>query len=110
MRFCFKSTAGAVQCISLILSVLVSHMVCAQETGTGLVLYDNFDERFLDPTKWEGQFFGACSTVTALECVREIQDEKLRLAARIQGWPNVGRYGKENFLTALILVVTASIS
>jgi len=59
-------------------------MVYAQSSA-GLVLYDNFDERFLSPLKWNT--FGACYTSNGkeLECVREIRDERLRLAHRTFG-------------------------
>jgi hypothetical protein len=54
---------------------------------SSLVLYDNFDdERFLNPSKWS--LYGACFTWSVLECVREIQDDKLRLAVRSYGATN----------------------
>ena len=45
-------------------------------------LYDNFDKKFLNPSKWYP--IAACYTDngTELECVREVRDEKLHLAHR----------------------------
>ena len=58
----------------------------ALQSSVGLLLYDSFDERFLNPTKWAP--YGACFTFSALECVREIQDDRLRLAVRNYGQTN----------------------
>lgn len=82
MTFASKSRIAAVLVLCFAVSVYVSHRAHAQQ---GLVLYDNFDERFLNPSKWSTS--GVCSW-SALECVREIQDEKLRLAARNYGARN----------------------
>ncbi len=59
--------------------VLLATLSCAAQTTT---LYDNFKEKFLDPSKWST--FSACFTNNGreLECVREIQNGKLRLAHR----------------------------
>jgi hypothetical protein len=87
MRFGSKSRVGAIQCISalcFVLFVFLSRMVHAQQSSN-LVLYDNFDERFLNPAKWSP--YGACNW-SVLECVREIEDEKLRLAVRVYGATN----------------------
>jgi len=61
-------------------------MLYAQQPSSNLVLYDNFDERFLDPAKWSP--YGACFTWSVLECVREIQEDRLRLAVRSYGETN----------------------
>lgn len=63
-----------------------SQGVSAHQLPWGLVVYDNFDERFLDPTRWSP--YGACFTWSVLECVREIQDHRLRLAVRNYGATN----------------------
>ncbi len=59
----------------------------AQNTAPtqGLRLYDDFNHRFLDPSKWSTG--NACFTNNGLEqeCVREIQDGQLRLAHRNYG-------------------------
>lgn len=52
-------------------------------SASELIPYDNFTQRFLDPTKWST--FGACFTFSFLECVREIQNGQLRLAVRNYG-------------------------
>ena len=86
MRFAAKSRVGTIQCIlalCFVLLVSLSHMLYAQQPSSNLALYDNFDERFLDPAKWSPSF-GACGW-HLLECVREIRDEKLRLAVRVYG-------------------------
>jgi len=60
-------------------------MVYAQLPSSNLVLYDTFDERFLDPARWSP--YGVCSW-SVLECVREIQEDRLRLAVRSYGATN----------------------
>jgi hypothetical protein len=82
MRFSWKSAVTAfagLLALGLVVSVSLSHKVHAQ-SSTNFVLYDNFDERFLSPLKWNT--FGACFTSNGmeLECVREIRDENLHLA------------------------------
>lgn len=89
MRFSSKSMECASWGIlTLCFAILVglSQMVYAQQPSTNLVLYDNFDERFLNPTKWSP--YGACFTWSVLECVREIQEDRLRLAVRSYGATN----------------------
>src|SRR5258706_14241643 len=54
----------------------------AQQSNPGLRLYDSFNNRFLDPSKWLAQW--QCGG-TVMECVREIQDEHLRLRVRAYG-------------------------
>jgi hypothetical protein len=89
MRFGSKSRVGTIQCILALCFVLLaslSRMVYAQQRSSNLVLYDNFDdERFLDPAKWSP--YGLCSW-SVLECVREIQEDRLRLAVRNYGGTN----------------------
>jgi len=87
MRFSWKSTVAVfagMLALGLVVSVCLSHKAYAQ-SSTNFVLYDNFDERFLSPLKWNT--FGACFTSNRmeLECVREIRDEQLRLAHRTFG-------------------------
>jgi hypothetical protein len=89
MSFSSKSTRGSlwrVLTLCFVLFAYLSHAVYAQRPSSGLVLYDNFNQKFLDPTKWST--FGACFTFSFLECVREIQDGKLRLAVRNYGATN----------------------
>ncbi len=59
------------------------HASRAQSPTNGLILYDSFGERFLNPTKWS--LYEVCFNFSALECVREIQDGRARLAARNYG-------------------------
>src|SRR5437016_83585 len=85
MRFSSKSRVGTIQCIlalCFVLLVSLSHMLYAQQPSSNLVLYDNFDNKFLNPSKWNT--VGACYTSNGmeLECVREIRDENLHLAHR----------------------------
>ena len=99
MRCSSKSWVGTILALSFVLLVFLSHMLHAQQPSSNLVLYDNFDERFLSPTKWNT--FGACFTGNGmeLECVREIRDEKLHLAHRNFGNrdTNVGfQFGSAN--------------
>ena len=55
----------------------------AQQSSSSFVLYDNFNQKFLDTNKWEPS--SACFTWTVVECVREIQNGQLRLAVRGTG-------------------------
>lgn len=66
---------------SLIFSLYVIRAE-AQRPACHLVLYDDFNQRFLDPSKWthSGSWFGS-----ALDAVREIQQGGLRLAVRSYG-------------------------
>src|SRR6266700_1885114 len=83
MRFGSKSRLGIIQCIlalCFVLLVFLSRVLYAQQPSSNLVLYDNFDETFLSPAKWSP--YGACFTWSVLECVRVIQDDRLRLATR----------------------------
>ncbi len=59
--------------------VLLATLSCAAQTTT---LYDNFKGKLLDPSKWSAS--SACFTNNGLEleCVREIQNGKLRLVHR----------------------------
>src|SRR5436305_1590229 len=56
----------------------------AQQPSTVPRYYDTFTEPWLNPDKWEamGPF---CAQGLTLECVREIQDGRLRLALRNMG-------------------------
>ena len=64
-----------------VLAVLMG-LTNAWGQSSTLHLYDNFDdEAFLDPAKWSGNW--QCGT--ALECVRDIEDDALRLKVRGYG-------------------------
>jgi hypothetical protein len=54
----------------------------AQQPNSGTRVYDNFDKRFLDLSKWLAQW--QCGG-TVMECVREIQEDQLRLRVRAYG-------------------------
>ena len=85
MRSKAAAFAG-VLALGVIVSVHLSQKVYAQQTSSR-VLYDNFDdERFLNPAKWST--YGACFTWSVLECVRVIEDDRLRLAVRNYGATN----------------------
>ena len=49
-----------------------------------ITLYDNFDHKFLNPSRWA---YALCYSGSGLEmeCVREIRDEQLHLAHRYFG-------------------------
>jgi hypothetical protein len=86
MRFSSKATeraSWATLTLCFALLVCLSQMLYAQQAN--LALYDNFDETLLNPTKWSP--YGACNW-SVLECVRVIQDDKLRLAVRVYGATN----------------------
>jgi len=76
----------------LLFCVTLIPMAIAQ---SGLVMYDNFNERFLDPNKWLTS--SPCFTWTVLECAREIQNGQLRLEVRGYGATNANtgtQYGE----------------
>jgi len=88
MRSSWKSNVAVfagILALGLIVFVRLPRNVHAQ-SSTNLVLYDTFDETFLSPSKWS--LYGACFTWSVLECVREIQDDRLRLAVRSYGATN----------------------
>jgi hypothetical protein len=61
MRFHSRSKVAAFACIlflGLIGSLGLSWKVYAQQPSANLVLYDNFDERFLDPSSVQGLLCG----------------------------------------------------
>jgi hypothetical protein len=73
---------------TIVVLLLCVTIACATPKTTSAqtaTLYDNFNEQFLSPAKWNT--FGACFTTNGqeLECVREIQHGKLRLAHRSFG-------------------------
>ena len=81
-----RDTLWRIMIVCFVLLAYLSRMVYAQQPSMGLVLYDTFNQKFLDPTKWST--LGACSTFSFLECVREIQDRSLRLEVRNYGATN----------------------
>ena len=86
---------------SLLLAVVVSILTPAQLTfaQSGLVMYDNFNHRFLDPNRWLTS--SPCFTWTVLECAREIQSGQLRLKVRGYGTTdsNAGsQYGESELI------------
>ena len=71
-------------CIACAITTLAqtSRSSTAAQAGGSAALYDNFNEKFLDPLRWN--LSSSCYTVDGLEmeCVREIQAGHLRLAHR----------------------------
>lgn len=51
-----------------------------------LTLYDDFNQKFINPAKWSTQW--QCGSPSILECEREIQNDQLRLRVRGYGAPN----------------------
>jgi hypothetical protein len=62
----------------LVALLILATLPCAAQT---LKLYDNFDHKFINPSKWAYAFCFSGSGLE-LECVREIRDEQLHLAHR----------------------------
>ncbi len=56
------------------------------QSSQELSIYDNFNQQFLNPSKWATS--SPCFTWSVLECVREIQNGRLRLAVRGYGATN----------------------
>jgi len=89
---------------NLLLAFIASLLTPAQLTSaqSGLIMYDNFNQRFLNPSKWLTS--SPCFTLTVLECAREIQNGHLRLEVRGYGATNSNtgnQYGESelHFLT-----------
>jgi hypothetical protein len=60
---------------------------CAQaQSSEHLILYDDFNQQFLNPNKWATS--SPCFTWTVLECAREVQNGRLRLEVRGYGATN----------------------
>ncbi len=79
------------------------------QVQSGAMLYDDFNHKWLDPTKWAAipdgatpNYKEACYFSTnVLECVREIQDGKLRLAVKSYGARDSnegGQYGESKII------------
>lgn len=81
-------------------------LALSQASVAQLVLYDNFSERFLDPSRWIPN--STCSTFSTLECVREIQHDGLRLTVRNYGATNSNQ-GSQFGLSELHFTNPASI-
>lgn len=82
---------------NLLLAVIASLLTPAQlaSAQSELVMYDNFNESFLSPSKWLTS--SPCFTWTVLECAREIQNGQLRLEVRGYGTTNANtgiQYGE----------------
>src|SRR5262245_66629589 len=70
--------------VFLVCALAIAVPVSAQtQQNSDLRLYDAFNQKFLDPTKWATS--SPCFTWTVLECLREIQHGQLRLAVRGSG-------------------------
>ena len=62
----------------LLAVLLLATLLCAAQSTT---LYDSFDHKFLNPSRWAYAFCFSGSGLE-LECVREIRDEQLHVAHR----------------------------
>jgi len=62
----------------LLAMLILATLPCAAQT---LTLYDNFDHKFINPSKWAYAFCFS-SNGLEMECVREIRDEQLHLTHR----------------------------
>jgi hypothetical protein len=73
-------------CLFLLCAIAVVMPARGQtQPNSGLQLYDSFDGRFINPSKWTAQW--QCGG-TVMECVREIQEDQLRLRVRAYGATN----------------------
>lgn len=75
----------------LVALLIFASLPCAAQT---LTLYDNFDHKFINPSRWAYAF---CSPEDGpeLECVREIRDEQLHFSHRAFGL-NSSNTGQNN--------------
>jgi hypothetical protein len=83
----------------LLAVLLFATLPCAAQTK---ILLDNFDHKYLDPARWYP--VPACYSGAGLEmeCVRVIEDEKLRLAHRNFGQRNSDSGWQFGWATAFI--------
>jgi hypothetical protein len=83
----------------LLAVLLFATLPCAAQTK---ILLDNFDHKYLDPARWYP--VPACYSGAGLEmeCVRVIEDEKLRLAHRNFGQRNSDSGSQFGWATAFI--------
>jgi hypothetical protein len=89
--------------MSKTLGLLVSLTLTSVAFGqTGLRLYDDFNQKLINPAKWYTQW--QCGSPSIMECEREIQDNQLRLRVHGYGTPdtnNGNQFGvSEVYLTA----------
>jgi hypothetical protein len=68
--------------VSIFLVILLVSVVRGG-VAQGPRLYDTFSTQFLDPAKWTGR--GICKNWLTLDCARELQLRRLRLAVRTYG-------------------------
>ena len=100
-----KATSVAI----LLLSMLVAGMAAAQTstsrtTETAGSLYDNFNQNFIDPSKWSAIW--QCGS-PAMECVREIENGQLRLRVRAYGATDAN--DGTQFATSAVNLTAASV-
>jgi hypothetical protein len=82
LKYLKSGLKQATLCLLAVSAMAAIMPALAQQSNTGLRLYDSFDNRFLDPSKWLAQW--QCGG-TVIECVREIQEDQLRLRVRAYG-------------------------
>jgi hypothetical protein len=76
--------------LAVMLSMIGSHTAWAQQSAPKPVhklykVYDTFNDRLIDPSKWISNYPEPCGIGSALECVREIEDGHLHLRVRNYG-------------------------
>lgn len=74
--------ASLVQIVGIVLFSALAGWAQVSGAAPKLVPYDDFSERFLNPAKWAPASSCFAGGDLQLECVREIQNKKLRLALR----------------------------
>lgn len=91
---------------TLLACALLNPMVQAQNGKlSGLHVYDNFNQTFIDPAKWIAPW--QCGS-PAMECVREIENGQLRLRIRSYG-ANDSNSGTQ-FSSSAVDLTAASVS
>jgi hypothetical protein len=74
-----RLTLGAIAVLFTLLGMLALKAQAQQDSGL-VPVYDDFNSKWLDPNKW--QPINPSCWGNVLECVREVRNGKLRLAAR----------------------------
>lgn len=76
--------------LAVMLSMTFSYATWAQQSAPQPAhklhgVYDTFNGKSIDPSKWISNFPQPCGTGSALECVREIEDGRLHIRVRNYG-------------------------
>ncbi len=77
---------------TLILALLMFTVICTVQSQGQIQLYDNFNQVWIDPTKWAAvptcsatPYLDTTASINLVDCIRAIQDNQLRLMVKAYG-------------------------